>query len=531
LRRSIACAALSISVTCSNAAELAQNAPMCTAEPFRSFETSSLHVDSVSHVQATALVPAHCAVLGHIDHGTRVGFKLGLPEQWNGKYLFQGIGGFAGTLDPIEPGLARGYATGTGDTGHQGSSVQDATWALNNPAAVVNHFEGGTAVAASTLKELVAAYYRAVPRHAYFQGCSAGGRQGIVEAERFPGTFDGIIAGAPAWNYSRLLTTFIENGNAILQSPANWISPELFQKVDQIVLEQCDANDGDGLRDGIITDPLRCEADLAVLLCRNGMKPGTCLTPAQLAMLRKLTRADFARGEPGYFGYPLSGSDRDVGFSWGWPKWFFGTLPPTLDKQGKLNFRGAVLPEGPDRGFGPNQFLLGEQFFRYMVNNDPAFDARSFSWPRDVAPLQARLGGLLDADQTDVGPFIRGGGRLLIWHGWSDPAIPGQMSIDLYERMKRATRQYAGQTPTHQAVRLFMVPGVQHCGGGAGLNGFDPLTALEKWVEEGAAPEHITASQLVDGKVARSRPVCAYPKVARYRGSGNPDEEGSFECR
>jgi len=445
--------------------------------------------------------------------------------------LFFGFGGFAGTLDPIEPGLARGYATATGDTGHQGASVQDATWALNNPAGILNHFETGTALPAAVLKNLVTAYYGTPPTHAYFQGCSAGGRQAVVEAERFPDTFDGIIAGAPAWNYTKLLATFIENGRTILRSPANWIPPEVFNEIDRVVLDQCDASDGDGLKDGIITDPARCKVDLNVLRCGARMKPGTCLTPAQLATLRKLVRPDFANDEQGYFGYRLSGSSRDVGFSWGWPKWFFGTLPPVLDREGKLNFRADVLPEGAERGVGPNQFLLGEQFFRYIVKNDPRYDAREFAIRRDARALEGKLGGLLDANHSDVGPFIRLGGRLLIWHGWSDPAIPAELSIDLYKRIQRATQENPGQIPTDQAVKLFMVPGVQHCGGGAGLTQFDPLGALEKWVEQGHAPERIEASQVVDGKPTRSRPVCSYPKVAHYRGAGNSDDADSFDCQ
>jgi feruloyl esterase len=298
-----------------------------------------------------------------------------------------------------------------------------------------------------------------------------------------------------------------------------------------LVLDQCDGQDGDGLKDGIITDPTRCKIDLRPLLCTSTTKPGTCLTPAQHATLEKLMRPAFAGGTPGYFGYRLSGSDRDVGPSWGWPKWFFGTLPPVLDRSGRLAYRGDALPPDANRGVGPNQFLLGEQFFRYLVVNDPGYDARTFSMRTGALELERKLGGLLNANQTDLGPFIRLGGKLLIWHGWADPAIPPDMSIDLYKRIQRATPHYAGQTPTDQAVRLFMLPGVQHCGGGAGLTAFDPLGAMEKWVEGGEAPDRLTASQLIDDKPGRSRPVCPYPKIARYVGHGNVDEAANFECR
>src|SRR6185312_14618466 len=343
---------------------------------------------------------------------------------------------------PIVAGLAKGYASGTSDTGHVGTSVQDASWALHNPAGILNHFESGTALPASALKALTAAYYRHVPVHAYFQGCSAGGRQAIVEAERFPSTFDGIVAGAPAWDYSDLLVSFIENGKAILRSQANWIPPEDFAAIDHVVQAQCSVRAGDGTDDGLIVNPLRCQPNLQVLLCRKKSGRNPCLTQAQIDTLREITTAGFAKGAPGYSGYPLAGSASDAGLSWGWSKWFFGTLPPVADRQGRLDFRGDVLPQGSDLGQGPNQYLLGEQFLRYVVLDNPGYDARTFEFPKDAVRLDRQLGGLLDATQTDLGPFVRLGGKLLIWHGWSDPAIPPQMSIELYQRIERSTARY-----------------------------------------------------------------------------------------
>jgi feruloyl esterase len=503
----------------------------CTLEGVRSLASPPLSIDRVSHVDGTAAIASYCAVFGHIRHGTAIGFELGLPDGWNQKYLFYGIGGFAGQLDPIVAGLAKGYASGTSDTGHVGTSVQDAAWALHNPAGVLNHFESGTALPASALKALTAAYYRHVPVHAYFQGCSAGGRQAIVEAERFPSTFDGIIAGAPAWDYSKLLVSFIENGKAILRSSANWIPPEDFDAIDRVVQAQCSVKAGDGTADGLLVNPLRCRPNLQVLLCRKGAGHGPCLTQAQIATVREIATAAFARAAPGYFGYPLAGSAGDAGLSWGWSKWFFGTLPPAADRQGRLDFRSDVLPQGSDLGQGPNQFLLGEQFLRYMVMDDPSYDARTFAFSKDAVRLDRKLGGLLDATQTDLGPFVRLGGKLLIWHGWSDPAIPPQMSIELYQRIEQSTRRYEDQPGSSDSVRLFLVPGVQHCGGGAGLTDFDPLDALDTWVAEGHAPDRISASQIADGKPVRSRPLCPYPKAAHYLGSGDPRQASSFVCR
>jgi feruloyl esterase len=529
LAAAIVCAASMMTGASSDAAELAQDRRICTTTHFASLASPPVHIESASHTSATAEVPAHCFVVGFIEHGTRIGFAVGLPDDWNNKSLFLGIGGFAGVLAPLHSGIAKRYATATTDTGHKGASIEDTTWALNNPAALINHYETSVELAARAAKGLTAAYYGAPPARSYFQGCSAGGRQGLVEAQRFPGTFDGIVAEAPAWNYMKLLISFVENGKEVLKSPDNWVPPESFAEIDRVVMQQCDQLDG--VEDAIISDPRQCKADLRPLLCKAGTKTQSCLAPAQLRTLGKLIQPDFARKRPGYFGLHLTGTDRSAGPSWGWSEWIFGTRRSLPDSSGKLNFARNVLPEGADRGNGPNQFVLGEQFFRHMVMNDPGFDARSFNIDTDATKVEAAMGDLLNADDTDLGRFVRSGGKLLIWHGWADPAIPPDMAIDLHARIRRDTKQQAGQAPIDEAVRLFMVPGVQHCGGGSGLTQFDPLAALEQWVEQGRAPDRIVASQLIDGKPARSRPLCPYPKVARYRGTGNVDAADSFDCK
>jgi hypothetical protein len=500
----------------------------CSIEGLRARVSSRVHIDSAAYVPGKPDVPAHCAAQGFIEHGTRVGFAVALPDEWNRKFLFLGIGGFGGVLEPLQSGLVRGYATVTTDTGHQGASLEDATWALNNRAGVINHYETGVELTAQALKAFTAAYYGAAPSRSYFQGCSAGGRQGLIEAQRYPSTFDGIVAAAPAWNYTKLLSSFLENGKQILKSPDNWLSPEAFAEIDRVVMQQCDASDG--RVDSLVLDPRRCTPDLRELLCKAGEQRPTCLTAAQLDTVHKLVAPPFAKPGTGYFGFPLTGSEKSQGYSWGWAEWFFGTRAPMPDASGKLNFARNVLPPAAERGYGPNQFILGEQFFRYMVANDPSFDARSFHLDRDVPELERRMGNLLNADDTDLARFVRAGGKLLIWHGWSDPAIPAEMAIDLYERIRRDTIPQAGAAPVNASVRLFMVPGVQHCGGGSGLTSFDALGALEQWVEQDRVPERIEATQLVDDKPVRTRPLCAYPKQARYR-SGDPDQAASFDCK
>jgi feruloyl esterase len=507
------------------------NAP-CDVPAIQRMVAPDVHIDEAKPVEATGGLPAYCAVRGTILHGSKIRFAAALPADWNGKFLFYGIGGFAGVINPLDrppsdQGLKRGYATATTDTGHQSPTVEDATWALNNPAAVLNHFESSVDLSAQTVKSLVASYYGRAPGRSYFQGCSAGGRQGIVEAERFPSTFDGIIAEAPVWNYSTLLSTFLLNGQRILKSRANWVSPENFEAIDREVLRQCDSLDG--VADGIIMDPRQCRPNLRSIACKPKQSGPGCLTAAQLATINALTRPAYL-GVRGYYGYYLTGTDHSGPF-FGWPDWMFGTKPTMPDSSGRLQFASRVLAGSKDPGRGPLQFLLGEQFFRYMVMNDPAYDGRNFSFGHDMDVLRSKLGGYLDAKDTNIGTFVRSGGKLLIWHGWSDGAVPPEMAIDLYGRIRRDTPVVPGQAGLNQSVRLFMVPGVQHCSWGTGLTEFDALAALEHWVEQGQAPERIPATQLVDGKPARSRPLCPYPKVARFVGRGDPDKAESFECR
>jgi feruloyl esterase len=505
----------------------------CDLAAIQRFVPPDVHIEEAVFTTASQTLPAHCAIKGYIRHSTKIGFAAALPADWNGKFLFYGIGGFAGVINPLDrlpssQGLSRGYATATTDTGHQSPTVEDATWALNNPAGILNHFESSVDLTARTAKALVTSYYGKAPAHSFFQGCSAGGRQAMVEAERFPSTFDGIIAEAPAWHYSALLATFILNGQRILRSPANWVSNENFKAIDREILRQCDKIDG--VTDGIVMDPRQCRPNLRTIECRKDRHGPDCLTPAQLATIEAILHPSYARNHAGYHGYYLTGTDRSDPY-FGWSDWMFGTKPTMRDASGKLQFGSRVLAQSADRGFGPLQFLLGEQFFRYMVMNDPSYDARNFDFARDTGVLQRRLGAFLDADQTNIGPYARSGGKLLIWHGWSDDAIPADMALDLYKRIRRDTPVVAGQPPLDQTVRLFMVPGVQHCSSGSGLTDFDMLAALEKWVEQKQAPERIRAVQLVDGKPARSRPLCPFPEVARYGHRGDPNEAESFECR
>jgi feruloyl esterase len=505
-----AAAGLAIGATQPAAAQAAQGPLGCSVERLQSMMGTSAHVASAVWTAAAKDVPAHCAVEGYVERDGKIGFSLGLPEGWNNKFLFIGVGGFAGYQADLSPGLKRGYATASTDTGHKGKDVWDATWAVGDLPAVRNHFETAFALVPVAMKQVTAAYYGAAPAHAYWDGCSGGGRQGMMAAERFPDMFDGIIAGAPAWNYSKLFVGFLENGKLLAQAPASWISPETFQAIDREVLRQCDQLDG--VIDGMVSDPRACRPDLSTLRCKPNAAKASCLTEVQLAVLEKIQRPRYATPNSGYYGYRLTGEDAPQN---GWPFLIFGERPATA-KAGERPY------QSPDT-------RLGTGFLANMVKQDPNYDWRSFKAETD-GPALEQWADLINADKTDLSRYFRRGGKLILWHGWADPAIPADMSIDLYGRILRDTRG-ALLPSSDRSVRLFMAPGLQHCYGGTGFTQFDRLTALEDWVERGRAPEAMIATQLADGRPRRTRPLCAFPKVARYTGAGSQDDAGNFVCR
>jgi feruloyl esterase len=489
----------------------------CTVEAIQPMLAPNVHIESIA-LEATAdMQSSYCHVAGYIEDGSPIGFVLGLPAKWNGKFLFIGVGGFGGVPGNIDAGLLRGYATASTDTGHKGNWVDDGSWALNNEPVVVNHFQRAVPLSVAVSKAITAAYYGRKPRYSYFDGCSGGGRQGLLEAQKFPEHFDGIMAGAPAWNYTKLLMTHVEHTSYLLTHPTGWIPPEKFAVIDAEVLRQCDM--ADGLKDGMLADPRQCQPNLNKLRCRPSASGTVCFTADQVAALEYFSRPQSTVDiKAGMASFPLTGSDSDA-YGYGMPAWKFGLKPPVREADGRFHF---------DAEAKPLQFL-GVDFLRHIVHNDTNYDYRRFKIAKHGEQLEREMAPLTNADHTDIGPFVRRGGKLMLWHGWSDHAVPAEMSIDLYGRIRRDTRETGGQ-PLDQSVRLFMVPGLQHCQWGTGLTEFDRISALERWVEQGEAPDQMLGKQLERGAVKRSRPICAYPKVARYRGVGDPDDATNFEC-
>jgi feruloyl esterase len=453
---------------------------------------------SASVVPATADLPEHCRVLGVIRPA--INFEVRLPtSDWNGKFYMAGCGGFCGRLDSDLPGftnamnhgLRRGYAAATMDSGHWGAHRADGRWAWNNRLAENDWGWRGVAETARVSKVLLAAYYGRPQQKAYFAGCSTGGRMALMAAQRFPADFDGIIAGAPALDYTGLVAT---HGAWVTQANLRPDGTEILDRskvalVAAAVVEACDARDG--RTDGLIDDPSTCDWQPARLACGTEAD-ATCLTAEEIGVLGKWyagpTDSNGRRMYPG--GIP-KGSEPH------WPLWLTGR------------------PGDQTPGLVP---LFAQDFLRYMAfAEDPGetYRVQDFDFERDP-PRLAPMGAIYNADNPDLTAFARRGGKLIIYHGWADPIVTPWRTLQYVEDVQR---RMGGLSQTESFLRLFMLPGFDHCGmqTGPGANdaGFDPLPALEAWVERGVAPDSIPSARVgVDGAAAWSRPVCPYPKPA-----------------
>ena len=451
----------------------------------------------------------HCRVDGHVAvPGNTVNFRLALPATWNGKFYFQGVGGLGGVIGSLDAGLARGYASASTDTGHVSS---DPTWGQNR-AKEIDYGHRGTHVTAVAAKAVTASFYGRLPAHAYFNGCSNGGRQAMMEVQRYPGDFDGVIAGDPATG------TPMQVGRAVffqqlLASPANYVPLEKVELLSRSTLAACDGTDG--LVDGLISDPRSCDFDPARLAC-TGADRADCLTRAQLttvqtiyAGLKDASGREYAPPFPkGHEGGPS-----------GWRGWITGNEPPVAQPDGTLAF-GARSPSG---------YTLADSNFRFLALEDdaPGFSWRTFRFPADL-PRLTTMTEILSPLDPDLRPFKQAGGKLLIYHGWADPGISAYGTLRYVEEM---TRVVGGQAAADAFTRTYFVPGMHHCSGGPGVDTFDMLTVLEQWVEQGLAPTRVVAGRKTGDLVTRTRPLCPHPQVAAYAGAGSVDDAASFVCR
>jgi feruloyl esterase len=450
-------------------------------------------ITSATLLPAGAGLPEYCQVRGQIE--TEIGFEVRLPTDWNGKFYFQGVGGNAGVILPPGPGLVRGYAAATTDTGHQGAPPNplfDGSWALNNPERQVNYGHRAVHLVTVSAKRIIEAFYGQPPEYSYFEGCSNGGRQALMEAQRYPGDFDGIIAGAPALDYTGFMMDWNWNAQALQRAPipANKVS-----LIANAVLRECDARDG--LRDGLISDPRRCHFNPKKLQCRTG-DGADCLTRDQVRTLRRIYAGpESPDEEPIYPGFPPGHEDGGDG----WPLWMTGN---------------GIFP--------PLQLTAQDQYFRFFIFG-PAFDPLQFDYDKDRESV-APTGEFLNATDPDLSAFKARGGKLILWHGWADPALTPERSVgyflDVVDTLDEDTVDF---------FRLFLAPGVRHCGGGPGPNAFDMLTALENWVERDIAPDRIVATHFTGNTADRTRPLCPYPQEAKYKGKGSINDAANFVCR
>ena len=441
-----------------------------------------------------ARLPAFCRVAATLKPSADSDIKIEvwLPVSgWNGKFEAVGNGGWAGTISypAMAQALGRGYATTSTDTGH---STPGGSFALGHPEKLTDYAYRSEHEMTVKAKAIINAFYGNAPSRSYFNGCSTGGRQALMEASRFPEDFDGIIAGAAANPKTHLDTWRIWMGLETLKDPATRIPKEKYPAIHQAVLAACDARDG--LKDGLISDPTSCHFDPQVLACKEGDGPD-CLTAKQVQSVRTIL---------GPAKSPRTGEEIFPGYQ-----------------------PGTELAWGLLIG-GPDPYATALDQFRYMVFNDPDWDWRTFDVDRDLAKADQVLHGLLTAiDPKSLSAFFTRGGKLLTYHGWSDQDIAPLASVNFYKSVTSAL----GDRTVSSSMRLFMVPGMGHCGGGEGPNTFDMMVPLEQWVEKGEVPGRIVASHSTNGKIDRTRPLCPYPQVARYTGKGSIDEAENFTCQ
>ncbi len=481
--------------------------PGLTITSATSVPAGSFNLPAARNRNGGVEVPAFCRVAGVIAPEIR--FELWMPAQWNRKFVVVGNGGLAGSISyaaMVAP-LRQGYATSSTDTGHEGNS-NDGSWAAGHFERVVDFAHRSVHALAETDKALVKAFYGNSPAHSYFTGCSAGGMQAMQEAQRYPRDFEGIVAGDPANNW---VHHYI-GGHlwaALAMTGDGYIPASKVPLIADAVNNACDALDG--IKDGVLNDPRRCHFDPATLACKQGDSP-TCLTSAQVEAVRKLWTG--VRNADGDQLYPplMPGGEAGPG---GWANWITGTEP--------------------GRGGHSN---LGIPFFKYIVFEDPNWDYRTFKFDapagfdNDVDFADAKVGAMFNAMNPDLSAFKANGGKLIHYHGWSDPDITPLNSVNYYESVAKAMSRGGnhGYRETREFYRLFMVPGMQHCGGGPGPSSFNMLEALDQWVDRGVAPDRIIASHLTNGQVDRTRPLCPYPMEAQWKGTGSTDQAENFVC-
>jgi feruloyl esterase len=480
-----------LGATCESLASLAlPNATITLAQPVAAGEFAPpgrIFGGTPAPVVALKDLPAFCRIAATLKPSSDSDIKIEvwLPASgWNGKFQAVGNGGWAGSISygAMAEALYDGYATASTDTGHAGGG---GSFALGHPEKVVDFGWRSEHEMTVKSKAIIEGFYGRPARMSYWNGCSTGGRQGLKEAQRFPGDYDGVVAGAPANPRTHLAFATLWIAHANLKDPASYIPPAKYPAIHQAVLNACDALDG--LKDGLITDPTRCHFDPRVIACK-GADTSECLTAPQMETVNKILSP--SRN-------PRTGDE----------------IYPGLEPGAELGW--ATLA-------GPQPFAATTDHFKYVVFKDPNWDWKKLNFDSDVALADKIDDETINATDANLKPFFGRSGKLLLYHGWADQNVAPLATVGYY---KRVVDTLGGEGKTGDSIRLFMAPGMAHCGGGEGPNSFDPMSALTAWRENGQTPERIVAS-----RNGRTRPLCAYPKVAKYKGSGNIDDAENFVC-
>jgi feruloyl esterase len=478
--------------------------PKMTCAALQELTGFEFTIESAVIVPPEGGTPEFCRVMGQILPEIR--FEVALPTLWNRRFLQGGNGGYAGdTLESPQRvllrsiAMRRGFAQAVTNTGHDSRDEPLATFAVNRQKLLDYAFRS-LHVTAEAGKRITEAYYGVKPTRSYFYGCSTGGRQALILAQRFPDDFDGIVAGAPVLDFTGTMVSFACTAQALNAAPIPYAKLAVLAAR---IYTLCD--DKDGLKDGLIDDPRRCDFQPSRDLprCAEGSTDTACFTEAQIGTLEKIYGDIKSQGRRIFPGWPVGSEIAGADGRSGWDQW--------------------IVRESPEKTIA---YTFAESFFRHMAfpRKEQGMDLLEFDVEKD-APRLDWIRHILDATNPDLTAFRDRKGRMLMYFGWADQALNAQMGVDYYEsvlqKMGRGTTDF---------FRLFMQPGVFHCGGGVGPGSFEPLLEVVDWVEKGKAPDRIVAARVVDGKTLRTRPLCPYPQTAKYKGSGSIDDATNFDC-
>ena len=485
--------------------------PVKSCETMSSFKAGEIVRIAAEKVTAADKTPAFCRVKGMLD--PEIEFEVSLPDQWNGRFYMIGNGGHAGEaldnpmrVSQVKEALNTGFAVAQTNTGHDSRKERGASFVMSNPQKAIDYAYRAVHLTAVTAKAITKDYYGKPIAYAYWNSCSNGGRQGLIEAQRYPEDFDGIVVNAPWLDQTGFTIGAMWNQKALSEAP---VTAEKMVLVADRVMVKCDAIDG--LKDGLIDDPRKCDFNPGrdVPACKKGADGSDCLTAAQAEAIAKVYSGPMSNGKNIFPGF-MPGSE--------------AVMPGMFGGPSASGWMNLIVSTGP--GFKPADFGLAEDTMRYLVHKPPKpdYDCSTFDFDRDIHMLDD-WGKLADAKNPDLSRFRKRGGKLLMTYGWADPVLQPMVGVNYYEQ---AMTENGPDTPDF--FRLFMIPGMSHCGGGVCPNQHDPMTPIINWVEKGKAPEIIPAKQVTNGEVVRTRPLCPYPKVARYSGEGSIDDAANFKC-